>query len=109
MRNISEYTPDMCNQAKKIYEMSEYMMVPKRFVYPERFPHENNSLDAKKALVLGLTPMLTEAEAERKIETAKSEDFTRCKVGRGRGKSSSYEYFDMDTKMRVSVEEYSRR
>lgn len=51
----------MCNLAKKIAGISNYMVIPSRIVYPERYIHPNNSLEAKKALLMSMTPMLADA------------------------------------------------
>ena len=54
-------TAEMCNKAKTIAEISNYMIIPSRIVYPERYIHPNNSLEAKKALLMSMSPMLAEA------------------------------------------------
>jgi hypothetical protein len=66
-------------------------------------------LEAKKALLLSLSPMLTEAEEQRQKETAACENFTRCKSGKGKGKFSTYDYTDIDVKCQVDFPEYEKR
>mmetsp|Transcript_9522 Transcript_9522/g.14327 ORF Transcript_9522/g.14327 Transcript_9522/m.14327 type:complete len:385 (-) Transcript_9522:117-1271(-) len=105
----SEATPDMCSQARKISEFSDYNILPSCFLFPEQFPHPKNSLEAKKAILLSMTPMLTDAETQRKKVSESCKDFTRCRVGKSQGRSSSYEYFDIDTDTQISVEEYCKR
>ena len=58
---------------------------------------------------MGLSPMLVEAEKERQKDTEECEENTRCKVSKGTGRYSSYEYTDIDTGRVVSLEEYNRR
>jgi hypothetical protein len=58
---VSSTTTEMCTLAKKIAEISNYMVIPSRIVFPERYIHPNNSLEAKKALLMSMTPMLADA------------------------------------------------
>jgi hypothetical protein len=53
--------------------------------------------------------MLTEGENQRKLETAKCEEFTRCRVEKNKIRSSCYEYIDIDTSLRISGEDYTQR
>ena len=52
---------EMCCKAKKIADISSYIILPSRIVYPERYIHPNNSLEAKKALLMSMSPMLADA------------------------------------------------
>lgn len=65
--------------------------------------------DAKKALLLSLTPMISDADKQRQIDSKQCEDFTRCKVGKSKGRNSSFEYTDIDTDLIVATDEYEIR
>jgi hypothetical protein len=75
---------------------------------PEDFPHSIESTEGKRALIYSLTPMLTEAEEQRKKDTLECEEFTRCKSCKIKGKSS-YEYTDIDTFQKVDFDEFEWR
>ena len=100
---------DMCQIGRDIVHRTNYRILPTRNLYPEQFPLPAASLEAKKAILVALSPMLTEAEGQRQTDVRACEEFTRCKVGKGRGRFSSYEYTDFDLQCVVSVEEYERR
>jgi hypothetical protein len=53
--------------------------------------------------------MISDAEKQRQIDSKQCEDFTRCKVGKSKGRNSSFEYTDIDTEMLVATEEYEIR
>lgn len=56
-----------------------------------------------------MSTMLTEAENQRKLDTTKCEEFTRCRVEKNKIRSSYYDYIDIDTNQKVSEKEYTRR
>lgn len=95
--------------AKIIHEDTQYPLLPTRQIYPENYQHAITSLESKKALLMSMQPMLSAAEKQRKIDSDLLEKFTRCKVGKSRVRSSTYEYLDFDTNLRISGKEYSRR
>mmetsp|Transcript_27252 Transcript_27252/g.46033 ORF Transcript_27252/g.46033 Transcript_27252/m.46033 type:complete len:563 (+) Transcript_27252:125-1813(+) len=105
----TEATGSLTSYAKIIHEKTEYPLLPKRQIYPEKYQHSITSLESKKALLLSMQPMLSAAEKQRKIDSEVLEEFTRCKVGKSRARPSTYEYLDFDTNMRISGKEYSRR
>jgi hypothetical protein len=53
--------------------------------------------------------MITDAEKQRQADMKETEDFTRCRVGKGRGRGAAFEYTDIDTGSVVTSEEYERR
>jgi len=100
---------DMCEIGRDILNRTNYKLVPSRSIFPEKFPLPAASLEAKRALLVSLSPMLGEVEAQRQSDVAACERFTRCKVGKGKSRWSSYEYYDVDANKIVTVEEYERR
>jgi hypothetical protein len=105
----SLHREQMHSIGKAVFESTKYKLVSSRFIYPENFEHPSQSVQGKKELLMSLSPMLLEAESERKKETAECEHFTRCRVGKGRGKYSCYEYTDIDTGIVVDLDEYKNR
>lgn len=93
---------------KSIFEMSAYKIVTSRLMFPDEFLHPPTSMEAKKSLLISLSPMLTEAEEQRKKDTHDLEEFTRCRSSKGRGRSN-YEYNDIDTATRVDFADFERR
>ena len=94
--------------SKSIFTMSKYKIVTSRLMFPEEFLHPPTSMEAKKSLLISLSPMLTEAEEQRKKDTQELEDFTRCRSSKGRGRSN-YEYIDIDTSSRVDFPDFEKR
>lgn len=94
---------------KEVFESTKYKLISSRFIYPENFEHPSQSVQGKKELLLSLSPMLLEAESERKKETAECEQFTRCRVGKGKSRYSCYEYTDIETGLVVDLDEYKNR
>jgi len=78
-------------------------------LFPDLFEFSPESIQGKKALVLSLQPMLEEAESERKRDLRDCENFTRCSIGKSKGRFSSFEYTDIDTKQKVDVDEFKKR
>lgn len=103
------HSPSMNEYAKIIHSETDYALLPTRQIYPENFKHPITSLESKKALLMSMQPMLSAAEKQRKTDSELLENFTRCKVGKSRARSSTYEYLDFDTNLRISGKEYSRR
>jgi hypothetical protein len=104
-----EYSDSQLSHAKLLDELAAYHVIPSRFLYPEEFQYPINSLESKKSLLLSMSPVISTAEIQRKIDSDAVESFTRCKVGKASGRGSSYEYMDIDTKVVVSPDEYKRR
>jgi hypothetical protein len=94
--------------AKSIHTISKYPLNSSSVLYPEQFPHPKGSIDAKRSVLISLSPMLTQAEEQRKKDTKDCEEFTRCRSTKGKGRSS-YEYIDLDTTFKVDFEEFERR
>lgn len=89
--------------------MTAYPILSRRLLCPNDYQYPSSSLEGKKALLMSLSPMLTEAEEQRKKETSACENFTRCKAGKGKGKFSGYDYIDIDVKSSVDFDEYEKR
>lgn len=106
---MSNLPSDIKNQAKAIYDEIQYPILPLRILTPEAFKFPPNSVAAKKELLHSMTPMLTEGENQRKIDTTQCEEFTRCRVEKNKIRASCYDYIDIDTNLRISGEEYTKR
>lgn len=100
---------ESCQLARKIYNDTNYKILPMRIICPEKFDCLIDSLEAKKKILLDLSPMLSEAEEQKQKVMESVESITRCKVGKVRGRGASYDYTDVDTKSLVDYEEYERR
>ena len=96
----------LCDIGRKIVETTKYKLLPSRSIYPELFPYPITSIEGKRALLLSLTPMLTEGEGQRQVDVTNCESFTRCKCEKSRKGNSSYEYVDIDTNTSVSSDKY---
>jgi hypothetical protein len=94
--------------SKCLHDVCKYKLVSSRLMFPENFPHPSTSIESKKSLLISLSPMLTEAEDQRKQDTKECEEYTRCRSSRGKGRSN-YEYIDIDTSLRVEFAEFERR
>ncbi len=99
----------LCDIGRKIVETTKYKLLPSRSIYPKLFPHPITSIEGKRALLLSLTPMLTEGEGQRQVDVSNCESFTRCKCEKSRKINSSYEYVDIDTNASVSSDKYEER
>jgi hypothetical protein len=100
----------VCNFGRKILESSNYKLLSLRLLQPESFVHPMHTLEAKKAVLQSLSPMLKESEEQRKKDTAACEGFTRCRSTKGKGGSFSlYEYTDLDTQLKVDYDEFEKR
>lgn len=100
---------NICNIAMTVYKETNYILLPARMREPDSFVHPASSLESKKAVLLSLSPMLTDAERQRKGDSIEVETFTRCRVDKGRDRSSYYDYIDIDTNLIVDPIEYQRR
>lgn len=109
MRPTDCNSPNMNAYAKIIHQVSDYPLLPTRQIFPENYQYSITSLESKKALLMSMQPMLSAAEKQKRVDSDELEKFTRCKVGKSRVRSSTYEYLDFDTNMRISGKEYSRR
>jgi hypothetical protein len=105
----SKPTSELCSIGRKILADTNYPILSTRTLAPERYLFPASSLEAKKALLLSLAPMLTDAEEQRVKETNACELFTRCKSGKGRGRFASYDYADIDINRSIEFEDYERR
>ena len=104
-----EPTRDLCDIGRNILTGSSYPILSRRLLCPNDYLYPSSTIEAKKALLLSLSPMLTTSEEERKKETAACENFTRCKSGKGKGRSACYDYTDIDIKCQVDFAEYEKR
>ncbi len=100
--------PSLIDIGKAVFDMSKYKIITSRLMFPEDFLHPPTSMEAKKSLLISLSPMLTEAEEQRKKDTQDLEEFTRCRSAKGRGRSN-YEYIDIDTSVKVDFADFERR
>ncbi len=94
--------------SKVLHDHCKYKLISSRLMFPEQYPHPSTSIESKKSLLISLSPMLTEAEDQRKQDTKECEEFTRCRSSRGKGRSN-YEYIDLDLSIRVEFAEFERR
>ena len=95
--------------ARNVFKGSNYRLLSTRLIHPELFEFPSSSLEAKKALLLSLSPMLKEAEEQKKKDSAACESFTRCRSAKGKGSYGVYEYIDVDTQLRVEFSDFERR
>jgi hypothetical protein len=107
--NSASITEDVKFHASSILKETQYPVLPARVLSPTSFNFPPNSLESKKALLISMTPMLTEGENQRKFETKECEEFTRCRVEKSKLRASSYEYIDLDTNSRISGDDYTQR
>lgn len=94
---------------RQILAGSTYPILSRRLLCPNDYLYPSSSLEGKKALLMSLSPMLSEADEQRQKETAACENFTRCKSGKGKGRFSCYDYTDIDVKCQVDFAEYEKR
>ena len=95
--------------AKKILANTNYRLLSTRLVHPELYEFPKSSVEAKKALLLSLSPMLKDADEQKKKDSAACEAFTRCKSMKGKGSYGIYEYIDVDIHLRVDFPEFEKR
>ncbi len=97
--------------SRQIFSSTAYPLLPHRTAFPEAYRGGAVDLEAKKALLLSLSPALAEAERVRRADCAAAEAFTRTKVGKATNKNrlSSFEYRDVDTDEVIDDSEYERR
>lgn len=94
---------------RHILHSSNYRILPTRMLRPDLYDHPSSSLEGKKKLLLSLSPMLTDNEAQRKADISACEEFTRCRSGKGKGRLCNYEYTDLDTNVTIDHAEFERR
>mmetsp|Transcript_2055 Transcript_2055/g.3236 ORF Transcript_2055/g.3236 Transcript_2055/m.3236 type:complete len:663 (-) Transcript_2055:166-2154(-) len=95
--------------AKKILVNTNYRLLSTRLVHPELYEFPKSSVEAKKALLLSLSPMLKDADEQKKKDSAACEAFTRCRSIKGKGSYGIYEYIDVDIQLRVDFPEFEKR
>lgn len=83
-------------------------MMSERLMLPDRFHHPIGSVENRREILVGLSPMLTDADSQRKQEVEACEKFTKCKSSRVRNRNT-YEYIDVVTSKAVDFCEYERR
>lgn len=108
-RDDENMVDESCQIGRKILSNTNYRLLSTRLIYPESFEFHPSTLEAKKAILMNMSPMLKEAEEQKKKDSLSCETFTRCKGSRGRGAYSIYEYVDIDTQLRVDYSEYEKR
>lgn len=93
---------------KTVHDKTCYPMMAMRILAPELFHHAVGTVEAKKSLLLSLSPMLNDAEEQRKKDNARCEEATRCRHVKGKGRAS-YEYIDIDTGRVIDFCDYEKR
>jgi hypothetical protein len=104
-----EPTRDLCEIGRTILAGSSYPILSRRLLCPNDYLYPSSTIEGKKALLMSLSPMLSEADTERQKEAAACESFTRCKSGKGKSKFAGYDYTDIDVKCQVDFAEYEKR
>ena len=102
-------TDDAKELAQFVKTEYSYGLLPARQLQPEAFQHPSGALESKKAVLIGLAPMLDDAEKQRKIDVASCEALTRCRIVSKRTRSSWYQYSDLDTSHVIDPSEYQER
>lgn len=96
--------------AMSLYHATGYSIMPMRHIYPDQFKPDSQSVEAKKALLVSLTPLLVQAEADRLAESKACEEFTRCRVVKVKGnRNVCYSYCDVDNEDVVPWEDFEMR
>lgn len=90
-------------------EQTKYKLLPSRYTHPELYLHPSSSIESKRALLLSLSPMLTNGENQRIKDVKACTDYTRCVVEKSKKRNASYEYLDIDTNDKIEYNEYERR
>ena len=104
--NISE---EVIKLARIIYERTNYALITKRLIYPEQFQFSSSSVEGKRALLVSISPSLTEAEKQRSLDSQLCEKITHCKVVKPRGRGAGgFEYLDTATGALVEPEQYEK-
>lgn len=98
----------MRNVSRAVHEKTTYKLMSERLMLPERFFHPIGSIENRREILLGLSGMLTEADAQRKQDVDACEKFTQCKSSKGRGKNT-YEYVDILSQRTIDFDEYEKR
>lgn len=108
-KHDAEVIKEYFDIARNVLKSSNYKLLSTRLIHPELFEFPSSTLESKKALLLSLSPMLKEAEEQKKKDTAACESFTRCKSSKGRGSYGIYQYTDFDIHTMVDYPEYEKR
>eukprot|EP01039_Chlorochromonas_danica_P011685 gene11685-13113_t len=95
--------------ASQVLDITSYPLMSKRYFTNEFSEHTLGSIEAKKAVLIKLTPSLSSAEEERKREVQACEEFTRCKASKSKIRSVGFEYIDIDTNIAISYQDYENR
>ena len=88
-----------------------YPLFSNQILNSDKYQHKSSTLEGKRALLVSLAPMLTEAEKQRQADGAECERATCCKSVklRGKGCGSIYEYYDISSNVKVPHHEFERR
>lgn len=98
----------MRSLSRSIHEKSTYKLMAERLMLPEKFYHPIGSAENRREILMGLSPMLNDADTHRKQEIEACETFTKCKSSKVKTRNS-YEYIDVVTLKAVDFTEYERR
>lgn len=94
--------------SRSIHEKTTYKLMAERLMLPEKFYHPIGSAENRREILMGLSPMLNDADTHRKQEVEACETFTKCKSSKVKTRNS-YEYIDVVTMQAVDFTEYERR
>lgn len=98
----------MRSLSRSIHDKTTYKLMSERLMLPDRFYHPLGSVENRREILLGLSPMLTDADTQRKLEVEACEVYTKCKSSKVRTRNT-YEYIDVQTSKVVDFPEYERR
>jgi hypothetical protein len=95
--------------ARSLKEEFAYGLLPARLLHPDNFSLPAEAIESKRAVLLGLAPMLDDAEKQRKIDVAVCQAHTRCRIDSKRTRASWYQYSDVDAQLAIDPSEYEDR
>lgn len=95
--------------AKELLQKTKYTLFSNRTLFPEKYPYPRGSIEAKRQLLISLSPMLTDAEKSRQKDSTVCERITGCKSVKVKTRYSSYEYTDTATNTVITPEEFEHR
>lgn len=73
-----------------------------------RVYHPIGSVENRREILMGLSPMLTDADNQRKQEVEACEVYTKCRSSKVRSRNA-YEYIDLESSRVIEFAEYERR
>jgi hypothetical protein len=79
-----------------------------RLMNSNRVYHPIGSVENRREILMGLSPMLTDADNQRKQEVEACEVYTKCRSSKVRSRNA-YEYIDLESSRVIEFAEYERR